>query len=215
MGIWNTILSFLLFLSLFVTSIVIAEEVRIGATLPLTGDAASYGGLIRNGIEIAVEDLKKEGFDIKLFIEDTPLSGSGILTSLNKLIHVDKVDGIAGNFSNLAMAAMAPVIQKAKIPVFHTAAMDPLLLNAGDYIVSTNIRIRDEAYHIAEFLFQHRSLHRVGVISINANFGQAPSFLVQGTFNPPLLFGTGYFQSCISHLHDIIFGIELAADTYG
>ncbi len=151
----------------------VAEDIRIGATLPLTGDPATYGNLIRGGIELAADDLKGEGISTKLYFEDTPVSGGGVISSLNKLLQIDKVDGIAGNFSNVAMAAMGPLIEKAKIPAFHTAAADPLILDVGDFTVTTNIRIKDEAYHIAELLFEKLSLHRAAVISIQSNFGQA------------------------------------------
>lgn len=162
-----------LFFNFVVQRIAFADEIRIGATLPLSGDLATYGNLIRNGIELATGDLEKEGIHSKTFFEDIPLSGGGVITGLNKLIQIDKVDAIAGNFSNVAMAAMAPSIEKAKIPAFHTAAADPLILDSVKYVVTTNVRIKDEAYNMAELLLQKLGYKRIAVISIQTNFGQA------------------------------------------
>ena len=45
---------------------------RIGALLPLTGDAASYGEDCRHGIELAVENArKKQPRQIEIIFEDT------------------------------------------------------------------------------------------------------------------------------------------------
>lgn len=148
-------------------------EYRIGATLPLSGDLATYGNLIRSGIELAVEDLKAEGISIKPFFEDTPLAGAQIIPSLNRLLQRNKVQGIAGNFSNIGMAAMASTLQEKKIPSFHTAAADPLIVDAGSYIVTTNVRIKDEASHMADYIYDSLSLKKAAVLSINTNFGQA------------------------------------------
>ena len=59
-------------------------KIRLGATVPLSGDLASYGELIANGISLAAEDLKKDGVEAELFIEDTPFSGTGVISSINR-----------------------------------------------------------------------------------------------------------------------------------
>lgn len=148
------------------------SAIKLGATLPLSGDLATYGNLIRGGIELAIEDLAKEKITAKLVLEDIPLSGDKVISGLNRLIQIEKVDGIAGNFSNVAMAAMGPAIEKAQIPSFHTSAADPLILDAGNYILTSNVRIKDEAYAMAEHLFSS-GLKQIAVLSIQTNFGQA------------------------------------------
>jgi branched-chain amino acid transport system substrate-binding protein len=149
-----------------------AETIKLGATLPLSGNLATYGELIRGGIDLATEELSKDGIEVKVVYEDIPLSGEKVISGFNRLSKVEKVDGIAGNFSNVAMAAIAPLATKAELPVFHTAANDELILNGGDFVLSTNIRIKDEAYQMAEYLF-NAGLKMVAVLSIQTNFGQA------------------------------------------
>jgi branched-chain amino acid transport system substrate-binding protein len=148
-----------------------SETLRIGATLPLTGPLASYGQLIRGGIELALEDLQPEGYRADLFVDDTPYAGSGSISSLRKLIAVNKVQAIAGNFSNVCMATMAPEIGRARIPTFHTAAADPLISESNDWVLTTNVKIADEARHVAQHI-HNLGLKRVAVLSINVNFGQ-------------------------------------------
>ena len=149
------------------------NPIRLGAALQLSGPLATYGNLIRGGIELASDDLKRDGIEVELTFEDVPMTGLKAVSGFRKLIEIDRVDAIAGNFSNVALASAAPLIEKSKILTFHTAAADPLLLDSGDYIVTTNVRIKDEASAMAEYLIRNQKFSRVAVISIQTNFGQA------------------------------------------
>ena len=148
------------------------NEIRLGATLPLTGDLATYGNLIRDGIRLAISDLKKEGITVSVQFEDVPLPGPIALTALHKLIDSDHIQGLAGNFWNPAIPIMAPALMKNKILTFHTAAADDLILNAGDYIVSTNTKIKAEAYQLAEYAFNNLHAKTVAVLFISTTFGE-------------------------------------------
>jgi branched-chain amino acid transport system substrate-binding protein len=147
------------------------EVVHLGATLPLSGNLASYGEQIRHGIELAAVDFKPVGSAIALHFEDTPMSGPGVLSAFRKLNDTLKVSGIAGNFSNVAMLTMAPVLRKSHVVAMHTAAMDDEILAAGQGVVfSTNTRVRDEAARMAKYAFDS-GYRRVAIITIETNFG--------------------------------------------
>jgi ABC-type branched-subunit amino acid transport system substrate-binding protein len=45
-----------------------AEEIKIGGILPMTGNAASYGEWMRNGMNIAVDEISKKWTDRKLVL---------------------------------------------------------------------------------------------------------------------------------------------------
>jgi branched-chain amino acid transport system substrate-binding protein len=139
--------------------------------LPLSGNLASYGEQIRHGMELAAADLKTEGIEIALHLEDTPMSGPGVLSAFRKLIDSMKVSGIAGNFSNVAMLTMAPALRKSQVVAMHTAAMDDEILAAGSgSVFSTNTKVRDEAARMAKYAFDS-GYHRVAVVTIETNFG--------------------------------------------
>ncbi len=165
---------FLLSIRFFVTTAFAADrEIKIGATVPLSGNLATYGNLIKGGMELAKEDLSKEGLNVSLFFDDTPFVGAGIITSINKLVYQDHVDAIVGNFANPVMLAIGNILEKEEVPAFHTAAADPGIVNFKDYIFSTNVRIKDEAYHVAEYLYNKGNYRKVGIMTIQTNFGEA------------------------------------------
>ena len=147
------------------------DVIHLGATLPLSGNLASYGEQIRHGVELAAADLKAEGNAIALHFEDTPMSGPGVLSAFRQLNDTLKVAAIAGNFSNVAMLTMAPVLRKSHVVAMHTAAMDDEILAAGQGVIfSTNTRVRDEAARMARYAFDC-GYHRVAIITIETNFG--------------------------------------------
>lgn len=148
------------------------SPLRLGATLPLTGDIASYGNLIRDGIELAISDLKDKGIPAIVQYEDVPSPGPGALTAIRKLTATHEIQGLAGNFWNPAIPIMAPAIVKYKVLAFHTAAADDPILTSSDYIVSTNTKIRDEAYRIAEYSYNDIAARTACILYIGTNFGE-------------------------------------------
>ncbi len=116
------------------------RAVKLGAVLPLSGDLAFYGNQIRNGLLLAQED---SVHPIELSIEDAPLLGPSIVPALEKLVSVNGIDALAGNFSNHGMLLMSPVIERHQLPSFHSAAGDPQILAASDWIFAPNVRVSD------------------------------------------------------------------------
>jgi branched-chain amino acid transport system substrate-binding protein len=151
------------------------KAIHLGATVPLSGNLASYGEQIRHGMELAASDLnlklKAQGSAITLHFEDTPMSGPAVLSAFRKLNDSLKVSAIAGNFSNVAMLTMVPVLRKSHMVAMHTAAMDDEILAAGQgSVFSTNSRVRDEAARMAKYAVDS-GYHRVAIVTIETNFG--------------------------------------------
>lgn len=164
----------IIFLALFCSAANVCaaqSEIKLGATLPLSGDIASYGYLIRDGIELAAEDLRAEGVKVSVAYEDVPLPTADALSAIKKLIDIEHINGVAGNFWNPVMAITGPELTRKHVVAFHTAAPDDLILGAGDFIFSTNAKIKDEAAHLAEYAFNTLGARTANVLYIETNFG--------------------------------------------
>jgi branched-chain amino acid transport system substrate-binding protein len=108
----------------------------IGASLSLTGPAASYGAQQRAGIQAAVDDVNQAGgVKLNVLIEDDASTKEQGITVFQKFINRDKVSAIIGpTLSNTASAA-DPLAQQAKVPVLavsNTAATG--ITDIGNYI---------------------------------------------------------------------------------
>lgn len=96
-------------------------QYRIGAILPLTGDAASWGEAIRNGVELALEELPPEKRrQVEVFYEDDQRNPRLSVLAFQKLLSVNHVSAVIGCTAQPGMA-VAPLAEKAQIPFLSIA----------------------------------------------------------------------------------------------
>ena len=110
----------------------IEANIPVGAALSLTGAAASYGASQKNGLELAVEELKDDSVHYDLKIEDDqtdPRQGITVFESLTK----DRSVIIGPTLSNTAFQAQ-PIAQEAKVPVLAISNTAAGITEQGDYI---------------------------------------------------------------------------------
>ena len=147
-------------------------EIHLGATLPLTGDYASYGEEISKGMRLAVEDLARSEIKVKLHFEDVPIPDVRAVTAIRKLIEQDGIDALAGNFFNGNISAMAPVLKAKKKIAMHTAAADPSVLESGATVYCTTSRVRDEAEQMARLAFKSSGNKTAAVTYVGTIWGE-------------------------------------------
>ncbi|RME53019.1 ethanolamine utilization protein EutJ, partial [Candidatus Woesearchaeota archaeon] len=93
--------------------------VKIGVSLPLTGEAASIGESALAGITLAVNEVNAEGGiggkQIELIVEDDQCSPDGV-SAIQKLINVDDVTAIIGPVCSPVAGPGLPIAQEKGIP---------------------------------------------------------------------------------------------------
>ena len=104
------------------------DEIRIGATAPLTGPAAEAGVALRQGLLLAVEEWNAKGgiqirevgkkLQVKMLIEDSQQKPEVGVSMGEKLITRDKVHFLMGDtFSSSVTMAMMELAPKYGIPM--------------------------------------------------------------------------------------------------
>ncbi len=105
---------------------------KLGAPLPLTGTNAFYGDFTKYGIELAVEDLNKEGGingrTVQIVYEDTAGDKAKATTAAQKLVNVDNVDALITITTPMG-GAIAPVAEESKIPFIYGSATNSFAVN--------------------------------------------------------------------------------------
>lgn len=151
------------------------EEIRIGAILPLSGDAALAGLNTKEGIDLAVEHINLNdginGKKIKVIYEDTQADSKMGVSAVNKLITVDKVDYIIDNSISSVTLAVAPVCEKNEVVLLATGATAPSISDAGDYIFRIWNSDAFEGEEIAKFASNQLNLKKVGILYVNNDYG--------------------------------------------
>jgi len=121
---------------MFTTSMTFAadsKEFKFGEILAMTGSGSWYGMTMERGVNIAVDEINKDGgpggYKFIGVVEDHK---SGLTTpaqnAFRKLTSIDKVPAILSSFSAPTLSIMAMAKQK-KIIVFNGGASSPKLMN--------------------------------------------------------------------------------------
>ncbi len=113
------------------------ETIKIGFIGPLTGELAYIGNNIKSAVEIAIEEINNNNTfnrQFEVIYEDGVCNGKDATKSANKLLSVDKVDGIIGGTCSGETLGIAPLVEQAKIPAVSPASTSPDVSDAGDYV---------------------------------------------------------------------------------
>ncbi len=124
-----------------------AEPIKIGVAEALSGGAAQYGISIRNGFQMAAEEINAaggvNGAKIELVIEDEQGKKDEAINAFKKLIFQDKALMLFGpTLSNSAQAA-DPVAQASKIVVFGTSNTADGITTIGDHVFRNSVTEAD------------------------------------------------------------------------
>ena len=151
------------------------KEIKIGAILTLTGDAAKYGENVKKGIELALQETNAsggiKGKILKVLYEDSKADPKVAVSAFQKLVTIDKVQIILGPMSSSEVLAVSPLAEKMKIIIFTPTASAPSITNAGDYIFRNVTSDVFEGEALSLFTFNDLKLKKVAIIYINNDYG--------------------------------------------
>jgi len=124
-----------------------AEPIKIGVAEALSGGAAQYGISIRNGFQMAADEINAaggiNGAKIELVIEDEQGKKEEAINAFKKLIFQDKTLMLFGpTLSNSAQAA-DPIAQAARIVVFGTSNTADGITSIGDHVFRNSVTEAD------------------------------------------------------------------------
>jgi len=143
----------------------------LGVIAPMTGDFAKFGGQVAHGAELAIEQLRKEGIEAKLKVEDACLAQDAV-RAIRQLIEVSRIDGLAGSYCVIGTAAIAPILKQQKLPSFHTSPISNDILKQGHYLFTTNVSIQEEASRVAEIAYRDHGARRAALLGLSTPWGQ-------------------------------------------
>lgn len=110
-----------------------ANDILIGALLPLTGELSFSGQAAKSVLELAAEDLDANGMKVRLAIEDTETNSQVALEKLKKL----KESGVIlviGPDSSEELEAVKPYADENSIILISHGSTAPSLAIAGDNV---------------------------------------------------------------------------------
>lgn len=115
-----------------------ATEIVIGEVAALTGGTATFGQSSHAGTQMAVDEINASGGllgkKVRLVTEDDQSKQGEAGTVVKKLLSREKAVAILGEVASGKSLEMAPICQKAGIPMISPASTNPKVTEVGDYI---------------------------------------------------------------------------------
>lgn len=147
------------------------EAVKIGVILPLTGKTSYVGEWVRQGIELAVDNLKNQGKIVEISYEDDACDPQEAVASINKLVNIDDLKVVLGPVCSSSVLAVAPIAERNEVIIFSTVATSSKITNAGDYVFRNRESDQLHGKTIAEFAFNNLKSRKAGVLFLNLDNG--------------------------------------------
>lgn len=156
--------------------------VKIGSASPLTGPQAHIGIDIRNGVQLAVEDLNAKGVEIggkkvklELVSEDDEANPTKATTVAQKLVDA-KVAAVVGHFNSGASIPASKIYADGGVPQISPSSTNP------DYTLKgfkTTFRVVAHDGHqgptLARFAVNTLKMKNIAVIDDSTSYGQGLS----------------------------------------
>jgi branched-chain amino acid transport system substrate-binding protein len=144
-----------------------AADIKIGVAEALTGGAAQYGVAIRNGFQLAADEINAKGINgnkIQLVIEDEQGKKEEAINVFKKLIFQDKVLMIFGPTLSNSMFAAGPVANAAKTVAFGTSNTANGITDIGPYVFRDSVMESDVLPVTVATAVKHYKIKTVAVM---------------------------------------------------
>lgn len=180
MKIRNHVLASLLTATTLVTASGLAaaqDGVTIGAAAPLTGPRANLGRYFKQGVELAVDEVNKSGGvlgkPLKVVFEDDQADNPNVaINAVNKLVKVHKVPAFLGPHFSVAQLATQKIYCGNAVSVTGASGV-PVTNNNCATVIRNRANDNLQAKALVEYAHKSLKIDKLGVLSINDDFGKA------------------------------------------
>jgi branched-chain amino acid transport system substrate-binding protein len=160
---------------------------KIGVYADLSGAASVAGQSIKNGVQLAADEINKAGGiggrQLEVVFEDDRGLADGGAAVVTRLVGEKGVRALIGGASPGSMAA-AVKAQEAKVPLVTTSPADPALTGAGDYIFRVSYLDSFQGEAMAKYAANNLHAKTAAILSdSNSDYSRALSQAFEENFN--------------------------------
>jgi len=155
-----------------------AEPLKIGVLVPLTGDLQSYGEPALKASQLAAKEINAVGGvlgeDVQIASGDTQTSPQPGVAAAQKLVNIEGVNAIFGALSSGVTIPVAQSVSKPeKVPQISSASTSPVItsLDDDDFLFRTVPSDAFQGVALSE-VTQEKSYDNVSIIYINNDYGK-------------------------------------------
>jgi branched-chain amino acid transport system substrate-binding protein len=152
-----------------------SKDVKVGAVISETGSLSTYGEEVRNGIDLALEEINAAGGvgggTIAVVYRDDATNEDRGRQVTEELISQESVRIIIGAISSPVTLAIAPICEQKRVVLLSPSSSAPKISEAGDYIYRNYPSDIVEGTSMAKFA-KDLGLERVVIFALDNEFGE-------------------------------------------
>ena len=150
-------------------------DIWLAEISPLTGPLSFVGVDNRAGVNIAVAEINRRGGirgrRVRVEVFDDGSNPSQAVSHMNRVASDDKFLGVIGSGFSSSGLAVAPIIERERIPYISMASSVAQVTPAKPYYFMTTATSRLFAYSMA-FQLRRQGIRRIALMADNGGFGR-------------------------------------------
>jgi branched-chain amino acid transport system substrate-binding protein len=151
-----------------------SETIKIGGIAGLSGPAVMWGEMASMGWRLAVEDYNnsRSGSDpeIEFLLEDSRSTSAGAVSAYQKLVNLERVEGVVGDVWDFLTQPLIPLGEKSKVLHISTV-LDQSTHLRSQYFFTTGPTLELAIPAIREFFKRHQSVKRIYFLGWDNDWG--------------------------------------------
>ncbi len=154
----------------------LAENIKVGAILAVTGGASFLGGPEARSLEMLVEEVNSKGGingnKIELIIKDSAASPEKAISFAKQLIEEEKVLAIIGPSTSGETMKIKNICEQAKTPLLSCGAAEVIVNPVASYVFKTP---QKDSFAVKKIFMEMNKMgiSKVAVLAGNTGFGKA------------------------------------------
>ncbi len=158
----------------------VAQSIKVGIILPLTGEKAAFGEIEKNSFIMALNEINKaggvKGSKIELLIEDDTGKPDVARAATEKLVSKDNVVMLGGCYGSSETYSIAGVAQQKRIPLLiNTGSADRITEQGWNYVFRLNPPVSEYSAAAESFLSEVVKPKTSAILFENTLFGTSGS----------------------------------------
>ena len=147
-----------------------ADVLKIGGVGPLTGPAALYGNAVKNGAQLAVDEINaaNDGLKIEFSMEDDEHDAEKSVNAYNKLVD-DGMQILVGTVTTAPCTAVAAEAYEDRVFALTPSASGPAVTSGNDNVYQLCFSDPNQGVAAADYIADNMAGSKVGIIYNNAD----------------------------------------------
>ena len=151
------------------------DEIRVGATLGLSGNVHSYGEWVRRGAEIVRTQVNAQGGihgrPLRIEYDDNQGEPAKAVSAFKRFSEVEHISFVLTHLSSVALA-IAPLANRSRVLQMDLSASTPLYSSPDDFTFRSGVIATQLASTAAQRIARGFKIDRIAMLTIENEYGQ-------------------------------------------